>query len=106
MGRYLREGGFLFIEGTSRRTSRYLHEMKDHLREILGSEARLAPVPTSHPIYHSFYEFSGGFPGEDKSRIEDVGDNRSWYYPTNNRAALFGLAGITSGHHLWTQRCG
>ena len=79
LGRYLREGGFLFIEGTNR----YLLEMKDHLREILGAEARLAPVPTSHPVYHSFYEFGGGFPREDKSRIEDVGDNRSWYYPTN-----------------------
>ena len=101
LGRYLREGGFLFIEGTSRRTNRYLREMKDHLREILGAEARLAPIPTSHPIYHSFYEFGGGFPGEDKSRIEDVGDNRSWYYPTNNRAALLALqeaqAATTSG---------
>ena len=64
LGRYLREGGFLFIDGTNR----YLREMKDHLREILGSEARLAPVPTSHPLYHSFYEFGGGFPGEDRSR--------------------------------------
>ena len=91
LGRYLREGGFLFIEGTSRKTNRYLREMKDQLREILGSEARLAPIPTSHPIYHSFYEFGGGFPGEDKSRIEDVGDNRSWYYPTSNRAALLAL---------------
>ena len=101
LGRYLREGGFLFIEGTGRNTNRYLREMKDHLREILGSEARLAPIPTSHPIYHSFYEFGGGFPGEDKSRIEDVVDNRSWYYPTNNRAALLALqeaqAATTSG---------
>ena len=85
LGRYLREGGFLFIEGTGRRTNRYLREMKDQLREILGSEARLAPIPTSHPLYHSFYEFGGGFPGEDKSRIEDTGDNPSWHYPVNNR---------------------
>ena len=91
LGRYLREGGFLFIEGTSSRTNRYLREMKDHLREILGSEARLGPLPTSHPVYHSFYEFGGGFPGEDKSRITDMGDNRSWHYPTNNRAALLAL---------------
>ena len=91
LGRYLREGGFLFIEGTSRRTNRYLREMKDQLREILGSEARLAPIPTSHSLYHSFYEFGGGFPGEDKSRIEDVGENRSWYYPTSNRDALLAV---------------
>ena len=87
LGRYLREGGFLFIEGRSR----YLGEMIEHLREILGADARLGPVPTSHPVYHSFYEFGGGFPGEDKSRIMDVGDNRSWYYPTQNRADLLAV---------------
>ena len=91
LGRYLREGGFLFIEGNSRRTNHYLREMKDQLREILGSGARLAPIPTSHPIYHSFYEFGGGFPGEDKSRLEDAGDNPSWYYPTNNRYEVLAL---------------
>ena len=87
LGRYLREGGFLFIEGGGR----YLREMKDHLREILGSEARLAPIPTSHLVYHSFYEFSGGFAGEDKSLIEDLGDNSSWYYPVSNRADLLAV---------------
>ena len=91
LGRYLSEGGFLFIEGTGRRTNRYLREMKDHLREILGPGARLAPIPTSHPIYHSFYEFGGGFPGEDKSRTEDAGDNPSWYYPVNNRYEVLAL---------------
>lgn len=84
LGRYLREGGFLFIDGTNR----YLREMKEHLREILGAEARLAPIPTSHPLYHSFYEFGSGFPGEDRSRSEYVEGNRSWYYPTNNRNDL------------------
>ncbi len=87
LGRYLRGGGFLFIEGSNR----YLREMIDHLRAILGAEARLSPIPTAHPIYHSFYEFGGGFPGEDKSQSEDVGDNRSWYYPTNNRSDQLAL---------------
>lgn len=87
LGRYLRGGGFLFIEGSNR----YLRAMIDLLREVLGAEARLSPIPTSHPVYHSFYEFSGGFPGEDKSRIEDVGDNRSWYYPVSNRSDLLAL---------------
>ena len=87
LGRYLREGGFLFIDGTNR----YLREMKDQLREILGSGARLAPIPTSHPLYHSFYEFGGGFPGEDRSRSRYAEGNRSWYYPTNNRNDLLAL---------------
>ena len=65
--------------------------MKDQLREILGAEARLAPVPTSHPLYHSFYEFGGGFPGEDRSRDRYMEGNSPWYYPTNNRNDLLAL---------------
>lgn len=87
LGRYLREGGFLFIEGNNR----YLREMSGHLRTILGSEARLAPIPTSHAVYHSFYEFGGGFPGEDKSRVADVGANPTWYYPLQNREDLLAI---------------
>ena len=81
LGRYLREGGFLFIEGNNR----YLREMTRHLRSILGDEAKLAPIPTSHMIYHSFYEFGGGFPGEDKSQVPNIDSNPTWYYPTSNR---------------------
>ncbi len=84
MGRYLREGGFLFIEGSNR----YLREMRSHLRSILGKEAVLRPVPVTHPLYHAFYNFSGGFPGEDKARVIDVGDNPGWYYPIQNRDEL------------------
>lgn len=81
MERYLREGGFLFIEGSNR----YLREMRSHLRSMLGTDAVLRPIPISHPIYHAFYEFGGGFPGEDKARLVEVGDNPSWYYPTQQR---------------------
>jgi len=87
LGRYLREGGFLFIDGTNR----YLREMIGQLREILGAEASLARIPTSHPLYHSFYEFGGGFPGEERSSSLYVEGNRSWYYPTNNRNDLLAL---------------
>ena len=76
--RYLRGGGFLFIEGSNR----YLREMRSHLRSILGSEATLLPVPLSHPLYHAFYDFGGGFPGEDKARATKMEDNPNWYYPT------------------------
>lgn len=78
LGRYLRGGGFLFIEGSNR----YLREMRSHLRSILGSEATLLPVPLSHPLYHAFYDFGGGFPGEDKARVTKMEDNPTWYYPT------------------------
>ena len=59
IGRYLREGGFLFIEGNNR----FLREMAGHLRSVLGADAALAPLPLSHMIFHSFFELGGGFPG-------------------------------------------
>ena len=84
MGRYLRGGGFLFIEGNNR----FLREMKGHLRSVLGADGVLAPLPLSHMIYHSFFDFGGGFPGEDKARVADVGTNPAWYYPAQNREDL------------------
>lgn len=84
LGRYLREGGFLFIEGNNR----YLREMAGHLRAILGADAQLAPISTAHMIYHSFYEFGGGFPGEHKAQVADMGSNPTWYYPASNREDL------------------
>jgi len=76
--RYMREGGFLFIEGDNR----YLREMRTHLQTMLGQDAVLRPVPVTHPLYYAFYEFGGGFPGEDKTSQTEVGDNPRWYYPT------------------------
>ena len=52
LGRYLREGGFLFVEGGYR----FLTAMRDIVEEILRDDGRLFPVPVSHPVYHSFYE--------------------------------------------------
>ena len=87
IGRYLREGGFLFIEGNNR----FLREMAGHLRSVLGADGVLAPLPLSHMIYHSFFEFGGGFPGEDKARVANVGTNPTWYYPVQNREDLLAV---------------
>ena len=79
LGEYLRGGGFVFVEGSYR----YLREMAAHFEQVLGNEGRMVPLSTDHPLYHSFYDFGGGFPGEDKdgSRqgLEGLGD--PWYYP-------------------------
>jgi hypothetical protein len=42
-------------------------------------------------IYHSFFEFGGGFPGEDKARVANVGTNPTWYYPVQNREDLLAV---------------
>ncbi len=112
LGRYLREGGFLFVE----RSYRFLAEMADQIEETVGREARLMPIPVSHPIYHSYFEFDGGFPSEDGSvkarfaRLEEVGPGSSrWDYPGRRRvdavdeeetAPPVGLWGVEFGGEL------
>ncbi len=82
--RYLHSGGFLFIEGGNR----FLHEMIDHLKKVLGSDGNLFALPPSHPIYQSYYSFESGFPGENKQRIREP-EGQSWYYPLSNPRELF-----------------
>ena len=79
LGEYLRGGGLLYVEGGGR----FLGEAVELLRELLG-EAGIAPIPAAHPLYHSFYSFPAGFPGEDKERwdyLEDLDLEPSWDYP-------------------------
>ena len=76
LGRYLRQGGFLFIEGYNR----FLREMTEHLAQILGEDGRIYELPPTHPIYHAFYSFPSGFPGEQKGRLMDV-EGPAWDYP-------------------------
>ena len=77
LGRYLREGGFLFIEGQNR----YLRTMVGHLESILGPDGRVFPLPADHPLYSAYYLYENGFPGEDKSQLRGADVAPSWYYP-------------------------
>ncbi|NKB67012.1 MAG: DUF4159 domain-containing protein [Candidatus Latescibacteria bacterium] len=77
LGRYLRGGGFLYIEGGGR----FRREMVSHVKSALKGEGRVFEIPATHPIYHSYYDFPGGFPGEDKGDKQDIG-GLSWYYPS------------------------
>ncbi|MCC7263897.1 MAG: DUF4159 domain-containing protein [Candidatus Latescibacteria bacterium] len=79
LGRYLRGGGFVFIEGGRN----FLNEMITYLKEALQGKGRLYPLPLSHPIYTAYYDFSGGFPGEDKRHDKwlDIEWADPWYFP-------------------------
>ena len=80
LGQYLHGGGFLFVEGNNR----FLREMAGQFKSVLGDEGALVVIPGSHPLYHSFYDFGGGFPGESKSAVAESAD-QNWYYPVRNR---------------------
>jgi len=65
LGRYLREGGFLFAEdllesGEVHRP--FLTRIRQVLRTALGSEAMFAQIPWDHPLFCIQYRFRDGPP--------------------------------------------
>ena len=91
LGEYLRNGGFLFVEGDNR----FLREMIGQLRIALRGEGELFEIPAAHPLYHSFYDFERGFPGELKGGLEEI-PVKEWTYPVASSAGgeALGLWGI------------
>jgi len=89
LSRYLSDGGLLFVESgrASSNGYRYLTQVLAVLHEALGSAARIVPIPSSHPIYHSFYDFDSGFPGESHKGDGDHASlpGGSWFYPGTSR---------------------
>ena len=88
LSRYIREGGFLFIEGSST----WLMEMIIYLYQISRPNGRLFEIPFTHPIYHSFYEFNAGFPGGENKDLLGV-PLPTWYFAkgAKDRRGLWGV---------------
>lgn len=80
--RYLQNGGFLFADaGGDADGRRFLKALVIYLRRALGSEGRLLKLPRSHAIYHAFYDYESGFPGELYFPEGDDVRMGEWYYP-------------------------
>ncbi len=92
LAHYLRSGGFLYVEGHNR----YLRAMIGALREVLQGDGRLLELGPSHPIYHSFYSFPVGFPGEYKSGFGDE-EYRDWNWDYPGRVPGVAVAGLATG---------
>ncbi len=85
LAEYMRSGGLLYIEGAEGRY-RFLTEMVDSLKSILENDGGIGPIGVDHDLYHSFFDFYSGFPGEggkDTKYPELPGE--SWYYPGSER---------------------
>ncbi len=92
LARYLRGGGFLYIESdTSTAGMLWIKEMIVHLHQALQPEGRLVEIPFSHPIYHAYYDFDQGFPG-DRKRLLSV-PIPNWYFRRGykDRQGLWGV---------------
>ena len=86
LAEYMRSGGLLYIEGEEGRY-RFLTDMVDSLKSILKNDGGIGPIGVDHDLYHSFFDFHTGFPGEDGGKynkyLEIPGE--SWYYPGSER---------------------
>jgi len=66
LGRYMREGGFLFIDDArAERRGPVDMAIRDLLRKALGKYASFERLPNNHPIYRSFFHFDGPPTGLD-----------------------------------------
>jgi hypothetical protein len=82
LARYLKNGGFLFADaGGDADGRRFLKALVIYLRRALGGEGRLLKLPRSHAIYHAFYDYESGFPGERYFPEDDDVQMGEWYYP-------------------------
>ena len=81
LAEYMRSGGLLYIEGGYR----FLTEMADTLKSVLKNDGGIGSIGPDHDLYHSFFDFHTGFPGEDgKDDLLEVSEG-SWYYPGSER---------------------
>ncbi|MCK4417028.1 MAG: DUF4159 domain-containing protein [Candidatus Latescibacteria bacterium] len=107
LGKYLRQGGFLFAEGLGRTPSMspFIVQMKNYLKQILGQNVRFFKIPKTHSLYHSFYDFDDGPPlastfnylegveldGRLTVILSSVGLSQTWDGGKDSRSLQFGV---------------
>ena len=70
-GEYLRNGGFAVVDNG---TPGYEYgqaeaSLRQMLRDSLGADAKFQPIPSDHPVYHSFFDFDGPPQGSEMKEM-------------------------------------
>lgn len=82
LARYLRNGGFLFIDdGCAYQPGAFNQTIRQMLKEGLGYDAIFEKVPNSHPLYTSWENFNGPPSGEDLVRYNKLVREIKEIYP-------------------------
>jgi hypothetical protein len=67
LGKYLRGGGFLFIDdGLAYIPGAFNKKMRKILEDALGYDAVFERLPQTHPLYHCWEDFAGPPAGDDE----------------------------------------
>jgi hypothetical protein len=71
LGRYLRRGGFLFVDDHNHDVDGAFHKtVREEIRRVIGP---LAPLPNTHELYRAFFRFDG--PPTTSHEMNGWGDN-------------------------------
>ena len=66
LGEYLKSGGFLFIDDSDfRKGLNFDKSVRSLVLAALGPGYEFEKIPSSHPMYHVYYDFTGLPPGDD-----------------------------------------
>ncbi|MCF7797551.1 MAG: DUF4159 domain-containing protein [Candidatus Marinimicrobia bacterium] len=67
LGKWLKNGGFLVIDNSSADPrSPFGRSAKMYVKRALGADAQFVVLPSSHPIYHCYFDFNMPPPGADQ----------------------------------------
>jgi hypothetical protein len=80
LARYLRSGGFLFIDyGLASAYGPFTRSVKQLIQDALGYDAVWERIPNNHPIYHIWKDFDGPPAGDDLARVDSRRPAREVY---------------------------
>jgi hypothetical protein len=77
LGEYMRRGGFVFADNANATVefSQAEASLRQIFRAALGAQGQFQPIPNSHPLYHTFYDFDGPPVG---SELGTPSDSEQW----------------------------
>ncbi len=75
--KYMRQGGFVFADNANAvvEFSQAEASLRQIFRDALGSQGQFRPIPNTHPLYHTFYDFDGPPVG---SELDVPSDQEQW----------------------------
>ena len=100
LGKYMRRGGFVFADNANSivEFSQGEASLRQIFRAALGAQGQFRPIPNSHPLYHTFYDFDGPPVG---SELDIPSDQEQW---ANEFATVaqhsYRLEGVFLGNRL------
>jgi len=104
-GEYLRKGGFAVLDN-GKPTNEYgaaEASLRQMLRDGLGNDAKFLPIPNTHPLYHSFFDFNDGPPNGSEINVSQVTTilnlGETYNRTTMSKQVLY-LEGITLSDRL------